>query len=110
MKISDTIKDIMHENGLSQIQIAQVLKVSQKAISNWINNIDKPNSTSLLAIYENFGITPNEILSIETKQQQYSTDEQTLLRAYRNMSPGKKKALFQMLDLEENEIKQKSGS
>ena len=108
MKIGEYIKEIMIENGLSQTQLAQILNVSQKTISNWLNGVDKPNAASLLAIYEKFNITPNEILNINTNEeqaQQYPIDEQMLLRAYRAMTPGKKQALFQMLDLDDNAIK-----
>ncbi len=109
MKVSDYIKEIMEENELSQTQLACVLNVSQKAISNWINDKDKPNAASILAIYEKFGITPNELLNISTtaNQNEQPEDELLLLRAYRQMSEGKKQALFQMLDLDETIITQK---
>jgi HTH-type transcriptional regulator/antitoxin PezA len=65
MTISEIIKDIRLTHGLSQENFAKILKVSQKAISNWEAGNDKPNSESLIMIYKKFNITPNEILGIE---------------------------------------------
>lgn len=111
MKLDEYIREIMINNGLSQMQLAKILNVSQKAISNWLNTIDKPNASSLLSIYEKFGITPNELLEIDTNTelpispQIYTNDEQLLLEAYRAMSPGKRQALLSMLDIEQSQIK-----
>lgn len=65
MKIPEIIKEIMKTNDLSQEKLAKILNVSQKAISNWASGSDTPKASSMLLIYENFGITPNELLGIE---------------------------------------------
>lgn len=65
MKTSEIIKEILISNNLSQDRLAKILNVSQKAISNWINGADTPKASSMLLIYEKFGITPNELLGIE---------------------------------------------
>ena len=117
MKISEILRDIMIDNNLSQTQLANMLNVSQKAISNWLNGVDKPNTASLLTIYNNFGVTPNELLDIEPQQreneiqnQSYTQDEQNLINKYRTLSAGKKKALFDMLDIPTGNSKRKSQS
>lgn len=71
MNTSDYIKEIMMKHNLSQTELAKRLDVSQKAISNWVNNVDTPNAASLIAIYTQFKITPNEILGIEKLQSEY---------------------------------------
>ncbi len=111
VKVSDYIKDIMEEHELSQTQLAHILNVSQKAISNWVNDVDKPNATSILAIYEKFGITPNDLLNISTStdKSEQPEDELILLHAYRQMSEGKKRGLFQMLDLDAEAINRKKA-
>lgn len=68
MKTAEIIKDILEENGLTQQAFADILDVSQKAVSNWINEIDTPKASSMIAIYEKFGITPNELLGIEERK------------------------------------------
>ena len=69
MKISDIIKEILLENKFSQDKLAEILNISQKAISNWVNEVDLPKASSMLLIYEKFGITPNELLGIEEPKQ-----------------------------------------
>lgn len=65
MKVCEIIKEILVENSLSQDGLAKILDVSQKAVSNWLNGVDTPKASSILLIYHNFGITPNELLGIE---------------------------------------------
>lgn len=65
MKTSEIIKEILTVNNLSQERLAAILSVSQKAVSNWLNDCDTPKASSMLMIYKNFGITPNELLGIE---------------------------------------------
>lgn len=65
MQVKEIIKEIMNTNKLSQMQLANILNVSQKAISNWLSGADKPTVRNVLTIYEKFGITPNELLGLE---------------------------------------------
>ncbi len=65
MKTNEIIKELLETNNLSQDKLAKILKVSQKAISNWVNGLDVPKASSMLLIYEHFGITPNELLGID---------------------------------------------
>ncbi len=65
MKTSEIIKEILTVNNLSQEKLAAILSVSQKAVSNWLNGCDTPKASSMLMIYNNFGITPNELLGLE---------------------------------------------
>ncbi len=73
-----------------------------------------PDYNAIIKLAKYFDVPADYILGNMTdyevkergKAQQYPIDEQMLLRAYRAMTPGKKKALFQMLDLDENAIKQ----
>ena len=66
--VQEIIKEIMLQKNLSQEKLAKLLDVSQKAISNWINGNDIPKASSMIAIYEKFGITPNELLGIEERK------------------------------------------
>lgn len=65
IKTPEIIKNILEENRLSQEKLAKILEVSQKAISNWLNGNDTPKASSMLLIYKNFGITPNQLLGID---------------------------------------------
>lgn len=67
-KTKEIIKEIMEEHHLSQQALANKLGLGQKTISDWIIGKNLPNANSIIAIYENFGITPNELLGIEERK------------------------------------------
>ena len=64
MEFQEIIKEIMIKNNLSQEGLAKVLGVNQTTVGQWIHGKKKPSYDSILAIYENFGITPNEFFGI----------------------------------------------
>lgn len=65
MKYSEIIKCILDDNNLSQQKAADLLNVNQTTVSQWLLNNKKPGFTSIIAIYEIFGVTPNELLGID---------------------------------------------
>ena len=67
MEIKDIIKDIMITKNLSQEQLGKTLGVNQTTISQWLLGKKKPSYDSIIAIYKNFGITPNELFGIDRK-------------------------------------------
>ena len=67
MEIKVIIKDIMLTQNLSQEQLGKILGVNQTTISQWLLGKKKPSYDSIMAIYKNFGITPNELFGIERK-------------------------------------------
>jgi len=64
MEYQEILKDIMCENNLSQMALAQILGVNQTTISQWLLGNKKPSFDSILALYINFGVTPNELFGI----------------------------------------------
>lgn len=88
--VAEIIKEIMEINGLSQQALADILELGQKTISNWVNGIDTPKASSMLVIYEKFGITPNELLGIDkiTKKEIYNNIHHN---AIVNINQGNKK-------------------
>ena len=67
MEIKDIIKDIMITKNLSQEQLGKMLGVNQTTVSQWLLGKKKPSFDSIMAIYNNFGITPNELFGIDRK-------------------------------------------
>lgn len=64
MEYSEIIRDLLTSKKLSQQQLANILGVNQTTISQWILGNKKPSYDNILAIYEKFGITPNELFGI----------------------------------------------
>lgn len=65
MPFQDILHHIITENGLSQQGLADILGVNQTTVGQWLSGKKKPSYDSILAIYEKFGITPNELFGIE---------------------------------------------
>lgn len=65
MEYIEIIKNILITHNLSQEKFANILGVNQTTVGQWILGRKKPSYDSILAIYEHFGITPNEIFGID---------------------------------------------
>ena len=65
MEFQEIIKEIMIMNGLSQDGLGKVLGVNQTTIGQWLKGKKKPSYDSILAIYKNFIVTPNELFGID---------------------------------------------
>ena len=55
----------MELNGLTQEKLARILGVNQTTVSKWLLGKIKPGYDHILAIYEKFGIEPNELFGIK---------------------------------------------
>ena len=52
-------------NNLSQEKLGKIIGVNQTTIGQWLAGKKKPSYDSIVAIYQNFGITPNEMFGIK---------------------------------------------
>ena len=64
MEFQEIIKEIMIMRNLTQGNLAKIIGVNQTTIGQWLRGKKKPSYDSILAIYENFNITPNELFGI----------------------------------------------
>lgn len=62
-KVGSFIKTLRKEKGLTQIQLAEKLNVSEKAISKWECGKGFPDSSLMLPLCKELEITANELLS-----------------------------------------------
>ena len=65
MEYQTVIKDLLNTHNLSQEKLASMLNVNQTTVSQWILGKKKPSFDSILALYNKFGITPNELFGID---------------------------------------------
>ena len=65
MIYSEILYEIMQKYHFSQEQLAKRLDVNQTTVGQWLRGIKKPSYDSILAIYREFGVTPNELFGIE---------------------------------------------
>ena len=65
--VADNITMYRKANGLTQIQLAEKLNYSDKAVSKWERGESLPDLYILMQIVDMFGITLNDLV---TKQEQ----------------------------------------
>lgn len=63
MKLSERIKELRIEKGLSQMQLAKIIGVSQKAIDYWDRNINEPKASYIIALVKAFGLSFDEFFA-----------------------------------------------
>ena len=81
LKIGKLIADCRKEKGLTQMQLAEKLGITDKAISKWERGIAMPDTSIMLELCDILGISVNELLSGEkiSMENNNQKNEQLLL-------------------------------
>ena len=64
MKFSERLKELRLARGLSQMQLANALHISQSAIAKWELNKTEPTASAIILIAEYFGETTDYLLGV----------------------------------------------
>ena len=57
---SERIKELRLENELTQMQLGELIGVSQKAVDYWERSVNEPKASYIIALVKCFGITYDE--------------------------------------------------
>ena len=63
MKLGERIKELRIEKGLSQMQLAKLIGVSQKAIDYWERNVNEPKASYIIELVRIFELTFDEFFT-----------------------------------------------
>ena len=63
MNIGEKIKELRIEKGFSQMQLAKLVGVSQKAVDYWERNVNEPKASYILALVKVFELTFDEFFA-----------------------------------------------
>lgn len=63
MKIGEKIKEYRIDNNLSQMQLAKLIGVSQKAVDYWERSVNEPKASYIIALVKTFGISYDEFFA-----------------------------------------------
>ena len=63
MKIGEKIKELRLEKGLSQMQLAKLIDVSQKAVDYWERGVNEPKASYIILLVKNFDVTFDEFFT-----------------------------------------------
>jgi len=64
-KIGKFIAECRRSNNLTQAQLAEKLNITDRAVSKWENGKSMPDSSIMLDLCKELGITVNDLLSGE---------------------------------------------
>ena len=65
-----TIAALRKEKGMTQLELAQSMGVTDKAVSKWERNLSFPDVASLLRLAEQLGVSVDELLEAKTSAQE----------------------------------------
>lgn len=65
--LGDRIKLLRKARGLNQVELADKLKVSKQAVSNWENNNILPSIEILIRIATFFGVSTDYLLGLDSR-------------------------------------------
>ncbi|MBQ8279653.1 MAG: helix-turn-helix transcriptional regulator [Roseburia sp.] len=64
------IASLRKEHGMTQLELAEKMGVTDKAVSKWERDLSCPDVNSLPKLAEIFGISVDELMQIRTESQQ----------------------------------------
>ena len=64
MEFKDRVKELRAERGISQMQLAKELKISQSAIAKWELGKTEPTASAIIAVAKYFNETTDFILGV----------------------------------------------
>lgn len=65
MELSEKLEMLRKQNGLTQKDVADILKINRTTYTKYETGVTEPNVTSLKKLAEIFGVDLNELLSDE---------------------------------------------
>lgn len=65
MNFGENFKNIRKQCGLSQQEVADKLQIKQSSVSDWENDVSRPDYEKLIALAELYDVTLYELLRID---------------------------------------------
>ena len=67
MNFGENFKNIRKQCGLSQQEVADKLQIKQSSVSDWENDVSRPDYEKLIALSEWYDVTLYELLGIDER-------------------------------------------
>lgn len=65
MVFKDRLKELRLDKGLSQMQLAKELKLSQSAVAKWELGKTEPTATAIITVANYFNVSIDYLLGVE---------------------------------------------
>lgn len=82
-EIGARIRKFREDRGYSQIELAQLIGVSNSRVSNWEQGINRPDADILVDLCKTLNVSPSGLLDVHLKDDELSDMERKVINAYR---------------------------
>ena len=96
--LCERIRFYRERAGMEQKTLAKLIGVTGNAVSNWENGRGRPDINLLPDICRALNVTMYDLFDMEDPGIRYSAGEQIFLDQYKQLSPGHRMAIDQMVD------------
>ena len=96
--VCERVRFYRERMGIEQKELARMIGVTGNAVSNWENGRGRPDLNLIPALCEALHITMYELFDVEDPTEQLTDGEQMHIEQYRELTPGHKTAVDQLMD------------
>ena len=82
-EIGNRIRKYREDRKLTQIQLAELIGVSNSRLSNWEQGINRPDADSIADICLALNVSPSELLDVKLPTDELNDKERKIIIAYR---------------------------
>lgn len=82
-EIGARIRKFREDRGYSQIELAQLIGVSNSRVSNWEQGINRPDADILVDLCKTLNVSPSDLLDVHLKDDELNDIERKVIKAYR---------------------------
>ena len=100
-EIGKRIRKYRETRGISQVQLAEKLGISNSRVSNWEQGINRPDSDILAEICRALEVSPSELLDVHLSTDELVEKEKKVIKADRS-KPDLQQAVDILLGISDN--------
>ena len=100
-QIGKRIRKYREARGISQVQLAEKLGISNNRVSNWEQGLNRPDADILADICRALEVSPSELLDVRLSSDEPNEKELEVMRAYRS-KPELQQAVDILLGISDN--------
>ena len=94
MEFSERLKDLRKQAGLTQVEVAEKLGISQPAYASWERGVKKPTQENLVKIAKIFNVSLDSLFDNKVEQEDELANVEVLFRMTSDDLTEEEKAVF----------------
>ena len=96
--VCERVRFFRERMGIEQKELAKMIGVTGNAVSNWENGRGRPDLNLIPELCEALHITMYDLFGLKDPTEQYTVGEQMHIEQYRELTPGHRTAVDQLVD------------